>query len=119
MLRRNRGERSPRKRARRARVAPAAREALSQAWHRYERSQAGLDAQHRISSYRADLERQLAHLIIELELHEPGYRAMQGGADAVSLHRWEINGVCIALRMLGGYAGVVFDGAWARRVFVA
>lgn len=62
--------------------------------------------------YRAALESCLAHQIREYHKHFCGQDYGDGGVASAAF-RGEINGLCMALRMLGGYGVQAFDLAWA------
>jgi len=62
-----------------------------------------------VETYRKLLESALAVAIIDRR---------ELGIDEASMtlyiyYTWEINGLCVALRLLGGYGDTAFDLAWA------
>lgn len=76
-----------------------------------------------IEEYRAKLEAELARNILALAVKDfsKGIIVARGlaidectPAVARSLFSWEINGLCIAARLLGGYDGLDFEIAWVR-----
>ncbi len=90
--------------------------ALTSLWHDEidETSRPPLDA------YRKQLESRIARHVLA---HEEAFRGYDGKAPSVpgvkdvwQLSRWELNGLSIALRMLGGYEGCSFSPDWARGV---
>lgn len=36
--------------------------------------------------------------------------------DIIALFNFEVNGLCMALRLLGGYGTQAFDGEWAKTI---
>lgn len=62
--------------------------------------------------YRYELERQLAKCIIERD------EMIVGGVEehVADLLKWEINGLCTAMRWLGGYGRTIFNRDWANAI---
>ncbi len=62
--------------------------------------------------YRYELERSLADLIITRD------EMISGGVEdeVADLLKGEINGLCIAMRLLGGYGRIFFNREWANAI---
>jgi len=62
--------------------------------------------------YRYELERRLADLIITRD------EMISGGVEdeVADLLKGEINGLCIAMRLLGGYGRIFFNREWANAI---
>lgn len=58
---------------------------------------------------RKSIERELVKSMNHLDAIE----TTEGKSSNWSYIKGEVNGLCIALRCMGGYEGVAFDSAWA------
>lgn len=62
------------------------------------------------------IELALAEAIVTRDEMKVQEREHPGIGHLSELYSWEVNGLCIALRLLGGYGTTTFDRAWADQV---
>lgn len=66
-----------------------------------------------VDAFRRESEQELADAVLSLD---ELVRSHPEATDAHLLFKWEINGMCLLLRGIGGYGSQNFDVEWARAV---
>lgn len=55
----------------------------------------------------------MEHSLVGAILHRDAIHSAEGRSYNFAYIEGEANGLCVALRQMGGYGGVTFDSAWA------